>query len=164
VFVPGTPALAHNALRSASPAPNATHSAAPTEITLEFVERLNPTYTTIVLTDAAQRKVPTGDLVISGERGTVRMPEKLPNGPYAVAYRVVSADGHPVQGSYPFVVADPDADPAPTSDTGAPTAIGTEAVARSAGGPGVGVLATTSAIILAATVAGLLLWRRVARH
>ena len=78
------------------------------------MQRLDPTFTTIVLTDAAKRKLPTGDPVVVGAKSTVQVTDTLPNGTYTVAYRVVSADGHPVQGSYPFTVADPAGRTAPT--------------------------------------------------
>ncbi|MGC5663339.1 copper resistance CopC family protein [Micromonospora sp. WMMD723] len=115
LIVAATPARGHNGLRSASPARDATLTRAPTEITLEFMARLDPTLTTIVLTDGTKRRVPTGDPVVSGATGNVRVTAPLPNGTYTVAYRVVSADGHPVQGSYPFTVADPAGPAAPPS-------------------------------------------------
>src|SRR5690606_34404029 len=77
----------------------------PTQVVLEFVEPLNPDYTTIVVTDANERPVPASEPIVSGKRGTVTFPRPLTDGTYTVAYRVVSADGHPVQGSYPFTVA-----------------------------------------------------------
>ena len=86
---------------------------APTEVTLEFMQRLDPAFTTIVLTDAAKRKLPTGEPVVTGAKSTVQVTDTLPNGTYTVAYRVVSVDGHPVQGSYPFTVADPASTAAP---------------------------------------------------
>jgi hypothetical protein len=54
----------------------------------------------------------------------------LANGPYTVAYRVVSVDGHTVQGSYTFTVADPDlpaAAAAPVPTAGSPAAGGVPA-------------------------------------
>ncbi|WP_374197499.1 copper resistance protein CopC [Micromonospora sp. RL09-050-HVF-A] len=120
LLVAATPAWAHNSLTSASPAREATLSRAPTEITLEFLARLDPAFTTIVLTDGTKRRVPTGDPVVDGTKSTVQVTDTLPNGTYTVAYRVVSADGHPVQGSYPFTVADPAAPTVAPSTASAP--------------------------------------------
>ncbi|WP_442930803.1 copper resistance CopC family protein [Micromonospora sp. NBC_00421] len=159
LLVAATPAWAHNSLRSASPAREATLPSAPAEITLEFMARLDPTFTTIVLTDGTKRRVPTGDPVVTGTKSTVQVTDPLPNGTYTVAYRVVSADGHPVQGSYPFTVADPAGRAAPTAAP--PTASGgpvTAAAGDTGGGPGTAVAG--SAVVVLAVVAGLVWWRR----
>ncbi|SCL44194.1 hypothetical protein GA0070606_0180 [Micromonospora citrea] len=118
LLVPAAPAAAHNTLRSASPAAESRLTAAPTQVTLTFMQRLDPAFTTIALTDAARERVPTGEPVVTGTTGTVTIDRPLANGVYTVAYRVVSADGHPVQGSYRFTVADPAGDAGPA--VGAP--------------------------------------------
>ena len=53
-----------------------------------------------------------GEQVIDGGTVTVSLPSPLPDGTYTVAYRVVSADGHPVQGAYQFTVTGATADAA----------------------------------------------------
>ncbi|WP_405098411.1 copper resistance protein CopC [Micromonospora sp. NBC_01412] len=160
-----TPARAHNSLRSADPARDATLSTAPTQITLEFAERLDPTFTTIVVTDAGKLRVATGAPVVAGARGTVTLTAPLGNGAYTVAYRVVSADGHPVQGSYPFTVADPQGTDAPAPPGG--SAASPEAVAAAPGkdtGLGVGALIGAVVLVVLATAAGALWWRRRAHR
>ncbi|MGC5054417.1 copper resistance CopC family protein [Micromonospora sp. DT48] len=123
LLVPAVPAAAHNTLKSATPPKNAQLTSLPKEITLEFMQELNPAYTTITLSDAAQQKVSTSEPAVTGTKGTITIDQVLTNGTYTVAYRVVSADGHPVQGSYQFTVADPTASPdAAASATTAPTA------------------------------------------
>jgi len=107
VLVPAAPAWAHAQLVSADPARDATLTTAPAAVRLEFSERLNPDFTTIVVSDAAQHRVPAAPPAISGARGTITFSSPPANGTYLVAYRVVSVDGHTVQGSYPFTVADP---------------------------------------------------------
>ncbi|MEU8068792.1 copper resistance protein CopC [Micromonospora sp. NPDC049151] len=114
LLVPATPAAAHNSLQEATPARDARLTSAPTQVTLRFMQRLNPAFTTITLIDARRRAVPTGAPAVDGVTGTVTIDEPLVNGTYTVAYRVVSRDGHPVQGSYRFTVADPAA-PEPTA-------------------------------------------------
>ncbi|MEU4552008.1 hypothetical protein EV382_2415 [Micromonospora violae] len=158
VLVPANPAWAHNSLRTATPAQGATLPSAPTEVTLEFRQRLDPTFSTIVLTDAAKRKLPTGEPVVTGATSTVQVTEALPNGTYTVAYRVVSVDGHPVQGSYPFTVADPTSSAAPVA------AVGASAPAVQADrGPSVGVLIAGAALALLVLATAGLRWRRAAR-
>lgn len=107
LLIPGTPALAHNRLVEATPAGDSTVATAPPSVTLVFAERLNPEFTTVAVSDAARRRIPTGAPVVDGVTGTVPISSALGNGRYTVAYRVVSVDGHTVQGSYTFTVADP---------------------------------------------------------
>ncbi|MGC5287568.1 copper resistance CopC family protein [Micromonospora sp. DT231] len=161
LFIPAAPAWAHNSLTSSTPARDATLPSAPTEVTLEFMQRLDPTFTTIVLTDAAKRRITTGEPVVAGATSTVQVTDTLPNGKYTVAYRVVSADGHPVQGSYPFTVADPASSAAPVPDAGTPAATPSAAAAvETDGGPGVGMLVAGAALAVLVVVAAGLLWRR----
>jgi copper resistance protein C len=118
VLLPGTPAWAHNALVSSEPAGGATLAKAPAGVSLVFAERLNPDFTTIVISDAAQQRVAASAPAIDAQTGSVTLTGALTNGPYTVAYRTVSVDGHAVQGSYGFTVADP-ALPAPASSVAA---------------------------------------------
>ncbi|RAN97081.1 copper resistance CopC family protein [Micromonospora noduli] len=164
VLIPGSPAWAHNSLRTATPARDATVPSAPTEVTLEFMQRLDPAFTTIVLTDAAKRKLPTGEPVVTGAKSTVQVTDTLPNGTYTVAYRVVSVDGHPVQGSYPFTVADPTSSAAPVANVSASAPPPSAAAAKSGGGPSGGVLVAAVALALLVLVTAGLLWRRAARR
>ncbi|MBQ1025239.1 copper resistance CopC family protein [Micromonospora sp. C95] len=178
---PVSPAYAHNALRKATPAQDAELKKAPTRITLEFLQKLNPSFTTITLSDADKQQVATSEPKVSGTKGTVTIDQSLANGVYTVAYRVVSTDGHPVQASYKFTVADPtataDPSPSPTasepasspsaSPSAEPTAsaaAASPAASSSSGGPGTAVLLAGGGILLA-LVAGavvLLLRRRSA--
>nr|WP_250029325.1 copper resistance CopC family protein [Actinoplanes maris] len=112
VLLPGAPAFAHNALAQATPAKGATVKKAPTSVKLKFLQKLNPDYTTITVTGAA--RVTTSEPEVEGATGTVTF-DPLANGAYTVAYRVVSKDGHTVQGSYKFTVADPSATAEPTT-------------------------------------------------
>ncbi|WP_018807819.1 copper resistance protein CopC [Salinispora arenicola] len=173
LLVPAAPAAAHNSLKAATPAKNAQLATAPTEITLEFLQKLDPAFTTIVLSDAAQQKIPTGEPMVTGATGTISIDGPLPNGTYTVAYRVVSADGHPVQGSYPFTVADPAGAeaPAPVSPAAEPDPTATDATSASpasatggdndGGGPGaLAVVGVGIVLVLVAGTAVLLRRRR----
>ncbi|MGW4681961.1 copper resistance CopC family protein [Micromonospora taraxaci] len=162
LLVAAGPAWAHNSLRAATPVQQSTVTSAPTEIVLEFMSRLDPTFTTIVLTDAAKRKVVTGEPVVTGAKSMVQVTDTLPNGTYTVAYRVVSADGHPVQGSYPFTVADPTSSAAPVVEAATPSAAA--AAVQPDGGPDAGVLVAGVALVVLVAVAAVLWWRRAARR
>ncbi|MBM2619030.1 copper resistance protein CopC [Actinoplanes sp. LDG1-06] len=114
VLLPGAPALAHNALAEATPAKGSTVKKAPTSVKLKFLQKLNPEYTTIAVSSGST-KIDASDPEVAGATGTITF-EPLANGAYTVAYRVVSQDGHTVQGSYKFTVADPAATAAPSSE------------------------------------------------
>ncbi|MFC4069878.1 copper resistance CopC family protein [Actinoplanes subglobosus] len=109
VLLPGVPAWAHNALAEANPAKNATLKKSPSEVKLRFLQKLDPDYTTITVSDAAKAKVETSAPKVDGTTGVVTVAAPLANGVYTVAYQVVSTDGHSVKGSYQFTVNDPSA-------------------------------------------------------
>ncbi|MFG1801538.1 copper resistance protein CopC [Micromonospora carbonacea] len=163
---PAAPAAAHNSLAAATPAADTRLAEPPSEITVRFLQKLDPGLTTVVLSDATRRVVPTGAPVVAGTRATVAVAETLPDGTYTVAYRVVSTDGHPVQGSYRFTVAGPAATaPAPASaphaapptaapptaapTSGAPTSGAAGAAGRAGPGGGPGPLTVAAAAALA---------------
>ncbi len=127
VQVPAGPALAHNQLVSAKPARDAVLREAPAAVTLAFLQRLNPDATTIVVSDAGKRPVPSSAPAVKAATAKVTLDRPLDNGAYTVAYRVVSVDGHTVQGSYTFTVADPSAPPAATPPASAAAAVPSEA-------------------------------------
>ncbi|MFI2714288.1 copper resistance protein CopC [Micromonospora sp. NPDC018662] len=164
LLVPAAPAAAHNSLQSATPAQDARVTTAPTSVTLRFLQRLDPQFTTIVLSDAARRKVPTGAPAVDGTAGRVSVDEPLANGTYTVAYRVVSADGHPVQGSYRFTVADPATSavspPPPTTATRSGGPASPVAAGGGDGGPPSVLLAVGAVAVVAVAGAALLLLRR----
>lgn len=164
-LTPSAPAWAHNQLRTASPARGANIPASPTQVVLEFAEPLDPTFTTIVVTDASTRRIPTTEPAVSGARGTVTLTQPLGNGTYTVAYRVVSTDGHPVQGSYPFTVSAPGAvtpsTAAPSRDAPQSSASPQIAAAADTGDADGGTVATVAVVlILLAAGGGYLLRRR----
>ncbi|MFG2064105.1 copper resistance CopC family protein [Micromonospora sp. NPDC048871] len=171
LVAPVTPAYAHNVLRKATPAQDAELTKAPKKITLDFLQKLNPAFTTITLSDADKQPVATGEPEVEGTKGTVTIDSTLPNGVYTVAYRVVSSDGHPVQGSYKFTVADPSAtaepspspspSPEPTEPTESPsptaeqTSVAPASPAAgdsSGGGAGTAALLTGAAVLAALAI------------
>ena len=145
---PAAPAWAHNALKSSTPAADATLTSAPTEVTLEFMQALNPQFTTVTVTGPDQQEIGAAPRV-EAARASVALDAPRLNGVYTVAYRVVSSDGHPVQGSYTFTLEVPGGPSAPAAVEPAGTSPEAELTAEQ---PGVGV-----ATIVAILIAGLLL-------
>lgn len=91
------PATAHAGLTSSNPEEGATLDALPSEIVLEFTEEIT-TPAFVVVTDPDGSALQTGDPVIDGATVRQRIDPATQAGLHTIAYRVVSADGHPVQG------------------------------------------------------------------
>ncbi|GII99862.1 hypothetical protein CLV28_1006 [Sediminihabitans luteus] len=117
--VPGA-AQAHDQLVGADPADGSTLTAVPDAITLTFNEEVLEVSPEIVVTDASGTAVTDGTPTVSGIDVTQALPADLANGEYDVAWRVVSGDGHPIDGELSFTVDAPapvaTQEPAATSD------------------------------------------------
>lgn len=101
-------ALAHPSLVRSTPAADATIAPA-TEITLQFSEKVMPRATRIELSmDHGRMKmaVPTAaqDLSEDGHTLRARFAKPLPAGSYALQWRAVGQDSHPITGNYRFTV------------------------------------------------------------
>jgi methionine-rich copper-binding protein CopC len=96
-------ASAHAFLDRAEPRVGSTVAAAPREVALSFTENLEPTFSTIEVTDSAGRRVDGGKPSIAGN--VMRVPlHDLPGGTYQVKWHVLSVDTHVTEGSFSFRV------------------------------------------------------------
>lgn len=104
------PAAADASLVSSSPGNGASVAVAPPAVTFTFNELVQARLTTVTVTDAQGGAVPVAPVL--ADRATViqPLPPGLAPGGYVAAYRIVSADGHPVTGQIRFTVA-----PAPSA-------------------------------------------------
>lgn len=100
-------ALGHAALRESDPAANSVLPDAPTTATMEFTERLEPSYSRAELYDQAGQLV-SGASSRMGDSEYVMLldlPPDLPNGTYSILWRNLSLDdGHTAQGYIPFTI------------------------------------------------------------
>jgi len=108
---PARPASAHAVLTTTAPAAGAVTAEAPEEIRLRFSEpvRVVPGRTQVLAPDG--KRINDGDPV-GGAGGVLRVALRAvdrPLGTYLVSYRVISADSHPVAGSFTFSVGAPSA-------------------------------------------------------
>jgi len=115
-FIPGI-ASAHAILESSNPAPSALLASSPKEIRLDFDEQVESTLGDIRIYDSEQREISIEKTVRSSTDASVVTADvpTLKNGVYVVVWRVVSADGHPVSGAFPFEIG--------TKSTGASAAL-----------------------------------------
>ncbi|BBC34517.1 hypothetical protein SGFS_058110 [Streptomyces graminofaciens] len=107
-----SPASAHAALTNSTPADGAVLDSAPRDITLSFTESVSLLDDSVRVIDPEQRAVDVGEPGrVKGRSETVRvtLPDGLAEGTYTIAWRVVSADSHPVSGALIFSVGEPSA-------------------------------------------------------
>jgi copper transport protein len=104
--LPPAPARAHAALASSSPAPGATLDAAPTTLSLEFTERLDPAFSRVQLFDITNTQIASTETVRpDAPYALVLELPPLKRGSYTALWRVRSAeDGHVTEGAVPFGV------------------------------------------------------------
>jgi copper transport protein len=99
-------ASAHAILESSSPAPSALLASSPKEIRLDFDEQVEASLGDVRVYDSEQREVANSKTVRSSSDLSIVTADvpTLQNGVYVVVWRVVSADGHPVTGAFPFEI------------------------------------------------------------
>jgi methionine-rich copper-binding protein CopC len=100
-----TPALAHNVLISTDPGKGASLDTGPAKITLTFdapVQGGDINQISVLGPDKSQWA--EGSVEISSNVVTAAVRPLGPAGTYTVGYRILSADGHPVEGEYTFTL------------------------------------------------------------
>ncbi|MFF6802373.1 copper resistance protein CopC [Streptomyces sp. NPDC012616] len=108
------PASAHAALRSADPVDGSVVKTSPGSITLTFTESVGLLDDSFRVFDPDNQRVKTGRAGhADGRADTARvtLPRSLGTGTFTVAWRVVSADSHPIAGAFTFSVGKPSAVP-----------------------------------------------------
>ncbi|MFF8096467.1 copper resistance protein CopC [Streptomyces sp. NPDC016675] len=110
------PASAHAALRSTDPGDGTVLPRAPRHVTLTFTESVGLRDDSFRVLDPGGHRVRTARAErADGRADTARvsLSGQLGEGTYTVAWRVVSADSHPVSGAFTFSVGKPSATTAP---------------------------------------------------
>ncbi|SKB69114.1 hypothetical protein SAMN05660916_02199 [Arthrobacter sp. 31Cvi3.1E] len=97
-------ASAHDQLVSSTPSTGERLAVPPSAIELKFSAPLLAIGHEVRVVDAASKNWVQGDSAL--DRGTLTQPlaPGMPDGEYQVRWRVVSSDGHPINGSYSFLV------------------------------------------------------------
>jgi copper resistance protein C len=99
----GGGAHAHAMLASASPSVGGSVGAAPRQVTLSFTQGLEPSFSSVQVTDSKGARVDLGKPQISGSTMSVGL-KSLGPGTYRVNWHVLSVDTHKTQGSFSFHV------------------------------------------------------------
>jgi copper resistance protein C len=167
MLLPAAPASAHVRLRASNPAAGSTVTTAVSAVTLTFSGAA--TQPTVTVTGADGRNVSSGAAQVADV--TVTQPVgALPPGVITVAWRVISPDGDPVDGTFTFTNSAPVAAPTPSAPAPVPTTAAPEpttaptagAAPRSADdGSGVSPLWWVGVgVVLLAAIGGGALWFR----
>ncbi len=114
------PAAAHTELISSDPAEGSSTAESPVRIALTFSEPVQAGFTTVTVVGPDGTQWQAGPPTQDGAVVTVPVRPLGPVGEYTVGYRVLSPDGHPVQGLVQFTLTAPGpataVTPAPSGD------------------------------------------------
>lgn len=130
-------ASAHDTVIGTAPGDGETLTTAPTQVTVETSAVPQSIGSRMVITASDGTVLFDGEPTIADRVASVELPA-VPNDSYQVAWRLVSSDGHPIDGTFGFVVDDPAAvapTEDPTTDAATPTAEETTAPATTDAAP-----------------------------
>lgn len=102
----GSAVLAHAEVVEITPANNAVVPDAPAAVTVRFTEPVSLSGGSTQVFDDTGEVIAT-DGSVSDSTVTIPLPSELADGTYVVAWRVISADSHPISGSSVFSVGAP---------------------------------------------------------
>jgi copper resistance protein C len=101
------PAFAHTRLLSSDPADESTLDTAPESVSLTFNEDIEARFASMSVVGPDGTNYATGQVSAVGGQVSTTVSLLGPAGVYQVGYRVVSDDGHPVQGKVSFTLTAP---------------------------------------------------------
>ena len=105
VLLGAAPALAHDAVESTSPAAGATVPTPPATVSLTLNNKPLAMGTQIKISDAAGTNWADGAAEIVDNVASQKHKTGAPAGSNTVQWRVASADGHPIEGTFTFTAA-----------------------------------------------------------
>ncbi|MFD4180851.1 copper resistance protein CopC [Rhodococcus sp. NPDC058514] len=115
-------ASAHAVATGSTPADGSSVAAGPELAVVTFNEPMQSSFATLTVVGPDGNLWSKGEPTVQGPSVSVPVGELGPTGVYTVAYRVTSADGHPVSGTRTFTLTEPGSGtpgPKPGGDAGA---------------------------------------------
>ena len=169
----GAPAQAHDTLLESDPADGATLETSPEAITLTFSADILEVSPLVRITDESGEQLAEITPSIDGPVATATLEEPLPAGTSTVQWRVVSSDGHPIEGTFEVTVeqdaaaeetTEASAEESSPAEESAPAEEGEQATAEAAeeesGSSMTPLLIVLGVAVVGAVVAVLLIMRR----
>lgn len=114
VLGPISPAAAHDAVTGTIPADGQNLDSVPDAIEISFTDTPLSLGSEILVKDAQGTDWSTGEVDIAGNNATQSISPDAPAGEYAVTWRVVSSDSHPIEGMFGFTVGETAAGASPS--------------------------------------------------
>lgn len=104
LFVPISTS-AHAYIIKSTPMENETLAHSPSLVSLEFSEAIQSKFDSLTVVNSLGQRVDVSEASIDKKNPNTleaKVQTALPNGAYTISWKVLSADGHPVQGTIPF--------------------------------------------------------------
>ena len=98
---------AHAYIKKSTPLENETVEKVPTKVTISFDESIQPSFNSIKVFDSEGNRVDKKNGRIDPKQPFILksdLKKNLTNGSYRIKWKVVSSDGHPVEGVIPFQI------------------------------------------------------------
>jgi methionine-rich copper-binding protein CopC len=157
------PAAAHDELIRSTPENGAVLDTQPGEVTLKFSANVMDIGATTQVLDGEGTDWAAGAPVLSGSQVSIPLRDGMPDGDYQLGWRVVSSDGHPIEGTLKFSVAASSPAASSAADGAAEGAGNTSEAAGQGDGPsniGLFVALGAGALAIAAGLAAFVISKR----
>ncbi|MBT2514882.1 copper resistance CopC family protein [Arthrobacter sp. ISL-30] len=144
------PASAHDAAASTAPANGSTVSSVPDKVSVTFSNNPLALGSQFIINDSSGTNWAEGPVEIVDNVASQKLKEGAPAGQFTVAWRVVSSDSHPIEGTFSFAAGSGATTsgavttPGTAGATGAPTAVATLGTAQPGAGTPAGPTAGTT--------------------
>ncbi|MEU8172444.1 copper resistance protein CopC [Microbispora hainanensis] len=125
VLLIATPARAHDVLVGSDPKDGAVLGTMPSTVTLTFDQAVRRDFARMAVTGPDGAHYEQGEITVDGRNVSIGVRTGTPAGAYAIGYRIVSNDGHPVTGAVNFTVTGGGAAPGAVTTPTATPATGT---------------------------------------
>jgi copper resistance protein C len=106
VGLPALPAAAHAVLLSSSPSAGERVDAVPTEVVLEFNEAVEAEFGQLQVSGPDGQRLDQEPPTAEGTTVTAPLAAATAAGEHTVAFRIISSDGHPVEGQFTYEVSE----------------------------------------------------------
>ncbi|MEH7096550.1 copper resistance CopC/CopD family protein [Neobacillus vireti] len=119
LFIYPSFAAAHAYIIKSTPSENEILNEAPKKVSIQFDETIQPSFNSIEVFDSAGKRVDQKNGRVNASNPSIiesDLNEDLSNGTYSIKWRVVSSDGHPVEGVIPFQIGNGDTEDSSTID------------------------------------------------
>ncbi|MFI2855836.1 copper resistance protein CopC [Paenibacillus sp. JSM ZJ436] len=103
-----TDVWAHSKLTASEPAAGSDVNDVVSELDLTFNENIDPKLSSLTITNAEGQSSALSAVTVTGQEMKAVLENALPSGTYEVQWKIISADGHPIQDKYSFTVTAPE--------------------------------------------------------